>query len=85
MKTLQNENFNFIFNQMWITARDQGKKSACYFWPGSDVNQTAGYPDYWQLYDGNVAFETRMQGALNWLDLPQEERFCNIIVYNCFM
>ncbi len=60
--------------QLWITAKKQNKKSACFFWPGSDVNITGGYPDYWELYDGDVPFETRMYGALDWLDLPEKDR-----------
>ena len=65
---------------MWLTSRKQGKKSGCYFWPGSDVDldptdETKGRPDYWELYDGTVPFEKRMYGALKWLDLPAEERF----------
>jgi len=65
----------------WITTKQQGKKSACYFWPGSDVNMTHGYPDYWELYDGSVPFEQRMYGALDWIDLPKDERPSFITLY----
>ncbi|CAK8697230.1 unnamed protein product [Clavelina lepadiformis] len=58
---------------IWVTTSNQGKISACYFWPGSDVNITR-YPDYYYKYDGSVPNEERMYQALEWLDLPADKR-----------
>ena len=69
----------YIRGQMWITSKKQDVKSACYFWPGSDVNITGGYPDYWELFDSKVGAEKRMYGGLDWLDLPKEERFVHVV------
>lgn len=60
--------------QIWNTVSNQGLKSACYFWPGSDVNITR-YPDYYYKYDGSVPNEERMLQALRWLDLPVDQRY----------
>ena len=67
-----NFGLNALF-KIWVTTSNQGRKSACYFWPGSDVNITR-YPDYYYKYDGSVDNEERMYQALDWLDLPREER-----------
>jgi len=65
---------------IWNTVSNQGLKSACYFWPGSDVNITR-YPDYYYKYDGSVPNEERMYTGLEWLDLPKEERPSFITLY----
>ena len=49
-------NFIFYREQLWITARKQGKKSASFFWVGSDVNISGQYPDIWKAYDGQVNY-----------------------------
>ncbi|CAK8697231.1 unnamed protein product [Clavelina lepadiformis] len=58
---------------IWVTVSNQGKKSAAFFWPGSDVNITR-YPDYYYKYDGSIPNQDRMYQALRWLDLPAEKR-----------
>ncbi|XP_076799396.1 venom phosphodiesterase 2-like [Clavelina lepadiformis] len=65
---------------IWVTTSNQGKISACYFWPGSDVNITR-YPDYYYKYDGSVPNEERMYQALEWLDLPADKRPSFITLY----
>nr|CAB3242642.1 venom phosphodiesterase 2-like [Phallusia mammillata] len=65
---------------IWVTASNQGLKSATYFWPGSDVNITR-YPDYYFKYDGSVPNEERMYQALDWLDLPTGQRPSFITLY----
>lgn len=59
--------------KIWVTSSNQGKTSATYFWPGSDVNITR-YPDYYYKYDGSVDDEERIYQVLDWLDLPKKER-----------
>nr|XP_002120081.1 venom phosphodiesterase 2-like isoform X2 [Ciona intestinalis] len=65
---------------IWVTTSNQGLKSATYFWVGSDVNITR-YPDYYKTYDGSVPNEERMYQALDWLDLPKQERPSFIALY----
>jgi len=64
-----------------VTTSNQGKISACYFWPGSEVNITR-YPDYYKKFDVDVDNEERMYQALEWLDLPAEERFVHNWISN---
>nr|XP_039265727.1 venom phosphodiesterase-like [Styela clava] len=65
---------------IWVTASNQGLKSASYFWVGSDVNITR-YPDYYYPYDGSVPYEDRIYQVLQWLDMPVEDRPSIILLY----
>uniref|UniRef100_H2YLL8 SMB domain-containing protein n=1 Tax=Ciona savignyi TaxID=51511 RepID=H2YLL8_CIOSA len=65
---------------IWVTTSNQGLKSATYFWVGSDVNITR-YPDYYYVFDGSVPNEERMYQALDWLDLPPQDRPSFIALY----
>nr|XP_002124677.1 venom phosphodiesterase 2-like [Ciona intestinalis] len=65
---------------IWVTARKQGKKSAAYFWPGSDVNITM-YPNYYNTYNKSVSHEERIYQVLDWLDMPESERPELIVSY----
>ncbi|XP_053394488.1 uncharacterized protein LOC123525750 isoform X2 [Mercenaria mercenaria] len=59
---------------IWITAMKQGLKTATYFWPGSDVNISGMYPDFWKLYDGKAGYSQRVYDVLDWLTMPEETR-----------
>lgn len=59
---------------IWITAEKQGKKTACFFWPSSDVEFGNIRPTYYRNYSGKVTFEDRVDQVLQWLDLPVETR-----------
>lgn len=52
----------------------QGKKSATFFWPGSDVAINGKYPTYWIPYNWTISFEERVDQVLEWVSLPEEER-----------
>ncbi|KAK3577563.1 hypothetical protein CHS0354_026532, partial [Potamilus streckersoni] len=66
---------------LWITAKNQGKRTASYFWVGSDVNITGVLPDIWKKYNGSVPFEERVDTVLEWLQLPKGERPDFITLY----
>jgi len=55
---------------LWVTAVQQGKKSASFFWPGSDVEIAGTFPTYYKVYDGDVPNADRVKGMLDWLSLP---------------
>lgn len=66
---------DFYFGEpIWVTAEKQGVKSASYYWVGSEAPHDGIYPTYYYPYDGSVSFEKRMEGVLEWLNLPEEER-----------
>lgn len=65
----------FYFGEpIWVTAEKQGVKSASYFWVGSEAPHDSIYPTYHYAYDGNVTFEKRIDGVIDWLKLPEKER-----------
>lgn len=59
---------------IWITAERQGVTAATYFFPGSEAEINELRPSYWHEYDGRVPNRTRVQAALDWLQLPNSER-----------
>uniref|UniRef100_A0A8C9R878 Ectonucleotide pyrophosphatase/phosphodiesterase 1 n=1 Tax=Scleropages formosus TaxID=113540 RepID=A0A8C9R878_SCLFO len=71
------EKFNpkwYLGQPVWLTAMYNNLKSGTFFWPGTDVNISGSYPNRWMPYNWNVAFETRIETILEWLDLPPKER-----------
>jgi len=59
---------------IWATAERQGVRAATYFWVGSESPFSGIRPSYWHRYDGSVPNADRVDGALDWLDLPADER-----------
>ncbi|XP_045136923.1 venom phosphodiesterase 2-like isoform X2 [Portunus trituberculatus] len=59
---------------IWNTVGRQGKKSATFFWPGSEADIEGRRPDYWKHYDNSISYEKRVSKVLEWLSLPPEER-----------
>lgn len=55
---------------LWVTAVKAGRKSASYFWPGSDLAISGVLPTYYHVYDGRVPNADRVRGVLEWLSLP---------------
>jgi predicted AlkP superfamily pyrophosphatase or phosphodiesterase len=65
----------FYFGEpIWVTAEKQGVKSASYFWVGSEALHDNIYPTYHYAYNGKVPFEKRIDGVIEWLNLPKNER-----------
>ncbi|KAI9492102.1 alkaline-phosphatase-like protein [Zychaea mexicana] len=64
---------------IWATSSRQGRKSAVIMWPGSPVPSTM--PDYLVDYDREVTAQQKMDIALEWFDLPFEERPQMISIY----
>ncbi|XP_068241514.1 ectonucleotide pyrophosphatase/phosphodiesterase family member 3-like [Palaemon carinicauda] len=59
---------------IWNTLSNQGKKSAAYFWVGSDAEVDGRHPTYWFPYNESVPFEIRVDQVLEWLSMPEETR-----------
>jgi len=66
---------------VWITAVRQGRASACYFWPGSEVELRGLRPTFWKPYDYSVPFEQRLEELIDWLKLPVRQRPAVITFY----
>lgn len=75
------ESFWWEKEPIWVSVVKQGKKSATYFWPGSDVEINATRPTYYKEYNGSIPFEVRVDQVLEWLDLPLSERPSFLTLY----
>ncbi len=66
---------------LWILAEQQGMRSACFFWPGSEAEVQGKRPSYYAHYDDNFPDEQRVEQILAWLKLPAEKRPHFITLY----
>lgn len=66
---------------IWITAQNQGVRTASFFWVGSDVAIQGKHPDYWKTYDGSIPFIQRIDTIIQWLSLPVAQRPRLIMAY----
>ncbi len=66
---------------IWVTAEQQGRTAATYFWPGSEAPVQGTRPTEWFTYDGSVPGPTRVDQALQWLDRPADTRPDLITLY----
>lgn len=66
---------------LWSLAEQQGMRSACYFWPGSEAEIQGERPTYYLKFDGKVPNDQRVAQVLDWLRLPPELRPHFITVY----
>lgn len=67
--------------RFWETCKKNEVVSASYFWPGSELNEAIRQPDYYEVYEHNRDYMTRVNGVLSWLDLPKEKRPQFITLY----
>jgi predicted AlkP superfamily pyrophosphatase or phosphodiesterase len=66
---------------LWVTADEQGLRTASMFWVGSDREILGHRPDYWKLYDQSVPGDARVDQVLTWLDLPGDQRPSLVTLY----
>lgn len=71
----------YLGEAFWETAERQGITSACYFWPGSEMNLPYRRATYFEHYEHTRPYENRVQGILDWLALPEPERPHFITLY----
>lgn len=58
----------------WETAQRNGIIAASFFWPGSEVNLEYRRPKYFKDYDHDYPYKLRVDGIIEWLKLPLNER-----------
>ena len=58
----------------WETAERQGMKTASYFWPGSEVSLSYRHPTYFYPYVHKRPYRERVDGVIEWMKLPYNER-----------
>jgi predicted AlkP superfamily pyrophosphatase or phosphodiesterase len=66
---------------LWVLAEQQGMRSACFFWPGSEANIRGTLPTYYMKYDSRYPNRKRVEQVLAWLQLPAEKRPHFITLY----
>ena len=64
----------YLGEMFWETAERQGITTASYFWPGSELPEDHRRPTYQEFYEHNRPYETRIEGLLEWLKKPEDER-----------
>ena len=66
---------------LWVLAEQQGMRSACFFWPGSEADIQGVRPTYYMKYDAKYPNADRVAQVLAWLQLPPEQRPHFITLY----
>lgn len=66
---------------LWVLAEQQGMRSACFFWPGSEAEIASVRPSYYLHYDESIGDETRIDQVIDWLKLPATMRPHFITLY----
>jgi len=59
---------------LWETAEKQGIITASYYWVGSDVTDQSRRPTYYYKYEHTKPYRERVDGVIDWLQLPYEKR-----------
>ena len=72
---------SYFGEPIWVTAEQQGVKSACYFWVGSEAEIMGVRPSYWNTYNGSVAYADRVDQVIDWLSLPMSQRPALVTLY----
>jgi len=66
---------------IWVTAENQGIKTASYFWVGSEASIAGVRPSIWKKYDHNFSFTARIDSVSKWFALPEEIRPQLVMLY----
>jgi predicted AlkP superfamily pyrophosphatase or phosphodiesterase len=66
---------------LWVLAEQQGMRSACFFWIGSEAGIQGVRPSYYLKFDGKFPNWKRVEQVLAWLHLPPEQRPHMITLY----
>ncbi len=66
---------------LWVLAEQQGMRSACLFWPGSEAEIQGKRPSYYLKYDDKLDDTKRIDQIAAWLALPPDLRPHFITLY----
>ena len=70
----------WLGNPIWKLGRDEGLTTACYFWPGSEVDSLL--PNYTFPYQRNTPLIKQLRQVDSWLQLPEDKRPRLMMVYS---
>jgi predicted AlkP superfamily pyrophosphatase or phosphodiesterase len=66
---------------LWVLAVEQGMRSACFFWPGSEAQIDGVRPSFYAHYSATFPDDQRVAQVIDWLKLPAEQRPHFITLY----
>ena len=66
---------------LWVTLERAGRKTAPFFWPGSEAPIGGRLPSYEVPYDGKMPGTDRVDRVLRWLDQPAAQRPTFLTLY----
>ena len=66
---------------LWVLAEQQGMRSACLFWPGSEAEIQGIRPSYYLHFDDKLDDQKRVDQVVAWLKLPPDLRPHFITLY----
>ena len=66
---------------LWVLAEQQGMRSACFFWPGSEAAIAGVRPTFYLHFDDKLDDALRVNQVIAWLKLPPAERPHFITLY----
>lgn len=66
---------------LWVLAEQQGMRSACLFWPGSEAEIQGTRPSYYLHFDDKLDDEKRVDQIVAWLKLSPDLRPHLITLY----
>jgi predicted AlkP superfamily pyrophosphatase or phosphodiesterase len=66
---------------IWVTVEKAGLVAAIYHWPGSEAEIMGYRPSHYNVYDGSISNETKVEQVLAWLDMPEAERPSFMAIY----
>jgi predicted AlkP superfamily pyrophosphatase or phosphodiesterase len=66
---------------LWSLAEQQGMRTACFFWPGSEAEIAGQRPSFYLHFDDHFPDEARIQQVVTWLRLPAAQRPHFITLY----
>jgi predicted AlkP superfamily pyrophosphatase or phosphodiesterase len=66
---------------LWVLAEQQGMRSACFFWPGSEAEIDRTRPSYYLKFDDHFPDDKRIDQVLSWLRMPAAQRPHFITLY----
>jgi alkaline phosphatase D len=66
---------------LWSLAEQQGMRTACLFWPGSEAKIAGEQPSEYLKFDDHVSEEARIGQVIAWLKEPESSRPHFITLY----
>jgi predicted AlkP superfamily pyrophosphatase or phosphodiesterase len=66
---------------LWSLAEQQGMRTACFFWPGSEAKIADESPSFYLHYTDKYPDDKRIDKVIEWLQLPPAQRPHFITLY----